>query len=72
MAIFKAVSPWSPITSDEAPQERRDETVLSDADKAALISSVLPSLVFCYKKTGMRMIMIYIAIGSATNLTDLT
>ena len=45
MENVKAGSPSAPVLSGEAPQERREETVFSDADSAAYISGVLPFLV---------------------------
>ena len=51
MAQIKAVLPPVIVLSGEAPQERREETVSSDADWAADISGVLPSLVFSCKET---------------------
>ena len=53
MASIKAV--WSPamVISGSAPQERREETVSSDALRAADISGVLPSLVAGCKETVM-------------------
>ena len=46
MAKIKAVLPLLAVFSGEAPQERREETVSSDADRAASISGVPPFLVF--------------------------
>ena len=57
MAKIKAVLPLASVLSDEAPQERREETVSSDAVRAAAISGVLPSLVFGCKETVIMMMM---------------
>ena len=51
MAAIKAVLPPESVLSGEAPQERREETVSSDANRAASISGVLPFLVFGCKET---------------------
>ena len=45
------------VLSGEAPQERREEAVSSDADRAADISGVLPSLVFGCKETMVIMMI---------------
>ena len=45
MADIKAVQPSASVFSGEAPQERREETVSSDADRVASMRGVLPSLV---------------------------
>ena len=54
IADIKAVLPSASVLSGEAPQERREETVSSDALMAAHISGVIPSLVF-----GCKDIMIH-------------
>ena len=46
------------VLSGEAPQERREETVSSDAERAASISGVLPFLVFPCKETVMTKLRI--------------
>ena len=51
MAIVKAVSPLALVISGSAPQERREETVSSDAKRAADISGVFPFFVFDCKET---------------------
>ena len=51
MAAIKAVLPLALVLSGSASQERREETVSSDACCAADISGVLPSLVFGCKET---------------------
>ena len=53
MAKIKAVKPVLAVLSGLAPQERREETVSSDADRAADISGVCPFLVFSCKETVM-------------------
>ena len=60
IAQIKAVLPLLlilAVLSGEAPQERREETVLSDASRAANISGVIPFLVFGCKETVMMMMM---------------
>ena len=57
MAKIKAVSPLASVISGEAPQERREETVSSDASRAASISGVIPFLVCGYKKIVIQMVM---------------
>ena len=57
IAAHKAVLPWTSVLSGEAPQERRDETVSSDAVRAASANGVFPFLVFGYKETVMNMMM---------------
>ena len=57
MAEIKAVLPLAVVLSGEAPQERREETVSSDADTAADISGDVPFLVFGCKKTVMMMMI---------------
>ena len=52
MAKIKAVWPLMAVLSGEAPQERREETVSSAADRAAYISGVIPFLVSSCRKTG--------------------
>ena len=49
MAAIKAVWSSLPVLSGEAPHERRERTVSSDANRAAFQSGVLPSLVFLYR-----------------------
>ena len=56
MAKIKAGSPLASVSSGLAPQESREETVSSDAEKAADISGVLLSSVFGCKE---RVMMIY-------------
>ena len=57
MAQTKAVLPSALVLSGEAPQERMEETVLSDAARAAYISGVVPFLVFDCEETLMMMMM---------------
>ena len=57
MAQIKAVWPPVIVLSGEAPQERREETVSSDADRAASISGVLPSSVFGCKEAVIIMMI---------------
>ena len=49
MAADKAVLPMFLVLSGEAPHERRERTVSSDANRAASQSGVPPSLVFVCK-----------------------
>ena len=58
MANIKAVWPSESVLSGEAPQERREEMVLSDATRAAHISGVLPSVVVGFKDIVMILLMI--------------
>ena len=67
MAQIKAVLPLSLVLSGELPQERREETVSSDANRAADISGVLPSLVSGCNETVM-MIHIVIMVEDCSNL----
>ena len=61
IAKIKAVWPVpASVLSGSAPQERREETVSSDADRAASISGVLPFFVFGCKETLMMMMMMTI------------
>ena len=57
MAAIKAVLPPESVLSGEAPQERREETVSSDADRAASISGVFPFSVFGCKETVIIMMV---------------
>jgi hypothetical protein len=58
MAAIKAVWPLASVLSVEAPQERREEAVSSDACKAASISGVFPFFVFGCKETVMMLMLI--------------
>ena len=53
MANIKAVLPLALILFGEAPQERREETVSSDANRAADVSGVVPFLTDGCKETVM-------------------
>ena len=53
MAFIKAVLPLALILFGEAPQERREETVSSDANRAADVSGVVPFLTDGCKETVM-------------------
>ena len=55
MAIIKAVLPPVSVLSGSAFKERREETVSSDAARAADISGVPPPLVFGCEETVMIM-----------------
>ena len=67
----------SSVLSGEAPQERREDTVSSEADLADTISGVFPFLVFGCKETMMMMMMtvmirihIYIIYSDHVNYID--
>ena len=57
MAQIKAVLPPASVLSGEAPQERRKKMVSSDADRAADISGVIPSLASGCKEALMMILM---------------
>ena len=57
VAQIKAVWPWTSDLSGDAPQDRREETVSSDAVRAAAISGVIPFFVSGCKETVIIMVI---------------